>query len=108
MRAGSADRNELAASESEARERSHYARPGQASSDERSYKFFSTLAVETFRCLEKEGIDLIDQVATSIVGGVHGSSLERKGVCNERLFQVISVTTRGSRSHAECTDTNWH
>ena len=36
MRSGSADREGLAASKSEARKRSHYARPGQASFDERS------------------------------------------------------------------------
>ena len=39
------------------------------------------------------GSDLIDQVAASIVGGTNGSSLARKGVCKERLFQIISVTT---------------
>ena len=47
MRAGSADRNGSAASISEARKRNHYARPGQVSFDERSYKL-ATLAVERF------------------------------------------------------------
>eukprot|EP00904_Undaria_pinnatifida_P006116 jgi/Undpi1/2634/HiC_scaffold_13.g06013.m1 len=92
MRAGSADRNGSAASTSEARKRNHYARPGQVSVDERSYKL-ATLAVENIGRLGKEGSDLIDQVAASIVGGTDASSLARKGVCKERLFQIISVTT---------------
>ena len=68
MRAGSADRNGSAASTSEARKRHHYARPGQVSLDERSYKL-TTLAVESFGRLGKEGSELIDQVAASIVEG---------------------------------------
>ena len=79
-------------STSEARKRSHHARPGQVSIDKRSYKL-ATLAVEGFGSLGKERSDLIDQVAASIVGGTDGSSLARTGVCNERLFQNISVTT---------------
>ena len=38
MRTGIADRNGSAASTSEALKRNHYARPGQVSFDERSYK----------------------------------------------------------------------
>ena len=83
----------VAASTSEARKRNHYARPGQVSFDERSYKL-ATLAVESFGRLGKEGSELIDQVAASIVGGTDASSLARKGVCKERLFQIISVTTQ--------------
>ena len=93
MRAGSADRNRSAASDSEARERNHYARPGQVSFDERSYKF-ATLAVESSGRLCKEGSDLLDQVAASTVGGSDTSSLAQKGVCKERRFQTISVTTQ--------------
>ena len=93
MRAGSADRDGSAASTSEARKCSHYARPGQVSLDERSYKL-ATLAVESFGRLGKEGSDLIDQVAESIVGGTDGSSLARKGVCKELLLQIISVITQ--------------
>ena len=100
MRAGSADRNGSAASTSEARKRNHYARPGQVFFDERSYKL-ATLAVESFGRLGKEGSDLIDQVAASIVGGTDASSLARKGVCKERLFQIISATTHRWRSRAE-------
>ena len=85
MRVGSADRDGLAASKSEARKHSHYARPGQVSFDERSYKL-ATLAMESFGHLGNEGSDLIDQVAAIIVGGMGGSSLARKGVCKERLF----------------------
>ena len=83
----------LVASKSEARKRSNYSRPGQISFDERSYKL-ATLTVESFGRFGKEGRDLIDQVAASIVGGTDGSSLARKGVCKERLVQIISVTTQ--------------
>ena len=78
---------------SEARKRSHYTRPGQVSFDERSYKP-ATHAVESFGRLGKESSDLIDQMAASIVGGTDGSSLATKGICKERLFQIISVTTQ--------------
>ena len=61
--------------------------------DESSYKL-ATLAVESFGRLGEEGSDLIDQVAASIVGGTDASSLARKGVCKEHLFQIISVTTQ--------------
>ena len=33
-------------------------------------------------------------MAASTVGGTDGSSLARKGVCEERLYQVTSVTTQ--------------
>ena len=79
MREGSADRNESAASTSEARKRNHYARPGQVSFDERSYKL-ATLAVESFGRLGEEGSDLMNRVAANIVGGTDASSLARKGV----------------------------
>ena len=84
MRKGRADRNGSAASTSEACKRNHYARPGQASFDERSYKL-ATLAVESFGRFGKEGSDLIDQIAASIVGRTDASSRARKGVCKERL-----------------------
>ena len=93
MRESSADRKGSAASTSEARKRNHYARPGQVSFDERSYKLVA-LAVENFGRLGKEGSDLIDQVAANIVGGTDASSRARKGVCKERLSQIISVTTQ--------------
>ena len=50
--------------------------------------------MESFGRLGKEGSDLIDQVAASTVGGTDASSLARKGVCKERLVQIISVTTQ--------------
>lgn len=53
----------------------------------------ATLAVKYVGCLGKEGSNVIDQVAAIIAGGTDGSSLTRKGVCKQRLFQVISVTT---------------
>ena len=52
------------------------------------------LVVESFGRLGKEGSDLIDQVVASIIGETDASSLARKGVCKERLFQIISVTTQ--------------
>ena len=61
--------------------------------DERSCKL-ATLAVESFGRLEKEGSDLIDQVAASIVGGSEGSSQTWNGIYKECLFQIISVTTQ--------------
>ena len=70
-----------------------YARPGGVSFDERSYKL-ATLAAEIFGRFGKESSDLIDQVAASIVGGTDALSLARKGVCKERLFQIIYVTTQ--------------
>ena len=79
VRAGSADRDGLVASESEARKR--------------SYKL-ATLALERFERLGKDGSDLIDRVAASIVGGTDGSPLARKDVCKERLSHIISVTTQ--------------
>lgn len=66
--------------------------------DERSDEL-ATFAVESVGPLGKEGSDLIDQVAASIVGGTDGSSVTRKRVCKERLFQIISVTTQVTISH---------
>ena len=54
----------------------------------------ATLVVENFGRLGKEGSNLIDQAAASTVGGTDGTSLARKGVCLERLLQIISVTTQ--------------
>ena len=50
--------------------------------------------MESFGRLGKEGGDLIDQVPASAVGGTDASSRAREGVCKERLFQIISVTTQ--------------
>ena len=61
--------------------------------DERSYKL-TTLAVESFGRLGKEGSDLIDQVAASIVGGTDGTSLAREDICKERLLRMISATNQ--------------
>ena len=93
MRDGSVDRGGSAASTSEARNRNHYARVGQVSFNERSNELV-TLAVESLGCLGKEGSELIDKLAASIVGGTDGGSLTRKSVCEEHLFQTISVTTQ--------------
>ena len=77
MRTGSEDRNGSAVSTFDALKRNHYARPGQVSFDERCYKL-ATLAVESFGRLGKEGSDLIDQVAASIVGGAADRPYRRK------------------------------
>ena len=58
--------------------------------DRRSSKL-STFAVESLGRLGMEQSDLIDQLAASIVGA-------EIGVCKERLFQMISVTTDDSIS----------
>ena len=78
------------ASKPKSRKRSHYARPEQVPFDKRSYKL-ATLAVESFGRLGKEGSDLTDQVAASIVGGADGSSLARK---ERTLLHIVSVTTQ--------------
>ena len=106
MRASSDDRDGLAASKSEEQKLSPYARPGQVYFDERRYKL-ATLAVGSFGCLGKEGSDLINGVAESIVAGTDGSSLARKGVCAERLFKRVSGTTQVA-FRAECAGINWH
>ena len=93
MRTGSDARNGSASFTSEARERNHYARPEQVSFDEERSCKIATLAVESFGRLGKEGSDLIDQVAASIVGGMDGSSLTQKSISKERPLQIISVTT---------------
>ena len=49
---------------------------------------------KSFERLGKEGSDLIDQVAASIVGGTDRSLLARKGVWKECLFQIIAVTAQ--------------
>ena len=79
---------------SEARNDSHYARPGQASFDERSYKL-ATLAVESFGRLGKEGSDLIDQVAASVAGGTDGSSfLAKERRLHRTLFPDNNLSNR--------------
>ena len=93
MRNGSTDRDGSAASASDARKRNHYARARQVSFDERSHKLV-TLAVESFGRLGKEGSELIDELAASIIGGSGGGSLSRKGDCKEHIFQIILVTTQ--------------
>ena len=93
IRAGSANGDGLTAYKSEARKRSHYARPKQVPFNERSYKL-ATLAVESFGCLGKGGNNLIDQLAAGIARGTDASALAKKGFCKERLFQIISVTAQ--------------
>ena len=74
-----------AASTSEARKRNHYARDGHVSFDERSHKIV-TLTVESFGRLGREGSELIDQLAKSVVGGRDGGAIAKKGICKERFL----------------------
>ena len=82
IRACSADRDG-SASKSEASKRSYYTWPEQALFYERSFKL-ATLAMESFGRLGREGRDLFDQGAASIVGWTHGSSSTRRCVCKQR------------------------
>lgn len=84
------------ASSSEPRKGQHCARPGHVSFGSRSHIF----AVEIFERLGGEGTSFIEQLAARIVVGRGGGSLARRGVCKERLSQIISVTTR-TDSHLE-------
>ena len=93
MRAGGADRDELAASKSETRKRNHCARSGQVVFDERSCTL-AALVVESYARLGKDGSYLIDHAAAGIVGVTDRESLAWKGFCKERLLQVILVTSQ--------------
>lgn len=93
LRNGSAASDGIAALTSEARKRQHYARPGQVSFDERSFKL-TTLAVESFGRLGEEGYDFINELATHAAGGRDGGNMARKGVFKDRLLQVVSVATQ--------------
>ena len=93
LRARTADQDGSAASTSEARKRNHYARVRHASFDERSHKLV-TLAVDSFGHLGREGSEFIDHLATSVVGGREAGTMAKKGICNERLLQIVSVTSQ--------------
>ena len=56
--------------------------------DEHSHKL-PTLAVESIECLGLKGSNVIDQLATSVVGGKDEVSMARKGVAKERLLQIV-------------------
>ena len=90
---GSATMNGSAAATSEARKNAHYATPGNISFDTRSFKL-CTFAVECFGRLGKSAAELVDQLATHIVGGHEGGAMQMKGVVKERLLQVVSVTSQ--------------
>ena len=66
--------------------------------DERSHKLV-TLAVESFGRLGREGSELIDQLATSVVGGRDGGAIAKKGICKERLLRIVSVNSLVAISH---------
>ena len=54
----------------------------------------AALAVESRGRLVKEGIEFIDQLATSVVGGRDRGAMAKEGICKERLLQIGSVTSR--------------
>ena len=54
----------------------------------------STFAVESCGRLGVEGSYFIDQLATSVVGGMDGGSMARTGVLKECLLQIVPVTTQ--------------
>ena len=93
LSAGSADQDGSAASTSGARKRNHYARVGHVSFDERIHKLV-TLVVESFGRLGREGIEFIDQLATSVVGGRDRGAMAKKGIYKERLLQMVAVTSQ--------------
>ena len=99
MRIDSADRDGSATSTSWARKRKYCARSGQVSFDEHSYKL-ATLAVESVGRLGKEGSELIDEVAASIVRGTSGSSLSGK-VSARNASSSPSLRPLRSRFRAE-------
>ena len=92
MNRGSSTNDGVAAGASETRKSAHYARPGNVSFDERSFKL-ATLAVESFGHLGDSGCKFIDQLASSIAGGIERERA-MKGVCKEKLLQIISVTSQ--------------
>ena len=94
-RAGSTDHDGSATSTSEARKRQHYARPGHMSFDERGHKL-TTFAVESLGRFGVEGSYVIDRLVASVVGGMDGGSMTRKGVLKERLLQIFSTTKQVS------------
>ena len=65
--------------------------------EERSHKLV-TLAVESFGCLGREGSECIDELATTVVRGRDGGAMAKKGICKERLLQIVSVTSQVATS----------
>ena len=53
-----------------------------------------TLAMESVGRLGREGSELVDQLATSVVGGRDGGAMAKKGICKERPLQIVSVTSQ--------------
>ena len=87
--AGSADQDGSAAYTSEPGKRNHYARPGHVSFDKRNHNFVTTM-MERFGRLGREGSEIIDQPATSVVGGRDGGAKATEGICTGRLVQIRS------------------
>ena len=50
--------------------------------------------MDSFGHLGREGSEFIDHLATSVVGGREAGTMAKKGICNERLLQIVSVTSQ--------------
>lgn len=90
LQRGSATNDGTVAATSEAPKRAHYASPSHVSFGERIFKL-TTLAVESFGRLGRNGEEILEQLATSVVRGEEGAGKMRKGVSMECIKQVISV-----------------
>ena len=90
LSAGSADQDGSAASTPEARKCHHYARAGHMYVLRRA----QPCTYPCFGRLEREGSKIVDQLATSVVGGGDGGFASNKGICKERQLQMISVTSQ--------------
>ena len=53
-----------------------------------------TLAMESVGRLGREGSELVDQLATSVVGGRDGGAMAKKGICKQRFSEIVSVTSQ--------------
>ena len=95
-------------STSKAQTRNHHARVRQVSFDEPSHKGFP-LALGIFRRLGREGSEFVDQLwrRVSSEEGM-GWAMAKKGICEERLLLIVSVTSKLAISYAELAGTSSH
>ena len=59
--------------------------------DERSHELI-TLEVESFGRLRREASEVVDWLATSVVGGRGGGAMAKKGIFKERLLHISKYT----------------
>ena len=60
--------------------------------DELNHKLV-TITADSFGRFGREVSEFIDQLATRVIEGGDGGRIPKKGICKERLLQIISVTT---------------